>query len=626
MRSIHVSPESAEAPRLGPAVLSLERVSIAYGPLGTAPVVRELSLELREGECLGVVGESGAGKSQTFFAVMGLLPANARLSGSIRLGDTELVGLPRRLWSEVRGTRLAMVFQDPASALTPHLTIGEQIAETLIVYRRMTRRGARARALALLERVQVTDAARRLGQFPHELSGGMRQRALIAMALACDPSVLIADEPTTALDVTIQAQILALLGELQRERRMAIVLITHDLGVIAGLADRVAVMQAGRVVELAESERLFSAPAHAHTRALLAATHANESERTAVSSRVAPALVALRALSVAYRLRGLGRAARLTAVDSVSLELASGASLGIVGESGSGKSTLLRALLQLVRPSAGEVLWQGTPLGGYSAARLRALRRDLQSVFQDPPGSLDPRMSARELVGEPLELHRPELDGASRDALVLEMLAGVGLSAEFADRFPHELSGGQCQRVAIARAMILEPRLLACDEPVSALDLSLRAQILALIDTLRRRSGTAVLLVSHDLAVVRALCEHVLVLYLGRAMEYAPAAALFASALHPYTRALFSAAPVANPRAQRARLARVLAGEPPSPLEPPSGCVFRTRCPHALALCAEVVPRWEALGGGRYVACHRWKELAPEPVASEPWPASQAID
>ncbi len=593
---------------MGEPVLTIEDLTVSYpAPAGESAVVRGLSLTIEPGECLGIVGESGAGKSQAFLAAMGLAPANARLAGRVRLGPLEISGLPRQALDRVRGASVAMIFQDSASSLAPHLTIGDQIAEPMVRHRGTSWREARSRALELLRRVQMADPVRRLTQYPHELSGGMRQRAMIAMALACDPQLLIADEPTTALDVTVQAQLLALLGELKRTRGMAIALITHDLGVVAGLADRVAVMQAGRIIESGAAARIFSAPAQPHTRALLeAARGARKLEDSQHPARSAEIVLEIRGLEVEYRLRR----AVLRAVNAVSFELARGETLGIVGESGCGKSTLVRAVLQLVRPSAGTVVWAGQPLESLPRARLRPLRRDLQIVFQDPLDSLDPRMTAAEIVAEPLRIHRPALGRAEGVEAAYTMLGRVGLPQELGARFPHELSGGQCQRVAIARAMILAPRLLVCDEPVSALDVSIRTQILRLIETLQRETGTAVLFVSHDLDVVRRLCERVLVLYLGRSMEMGSAALLYERPLHPYTRALLASVPIADPNVQPERLQRALGGEPPSAADPPSGCVFRTRCPHALPICAEQVPAWEA-AGERRIACHRWRELAP---------------
>ena len=621
MRSIRASRPGES---VSGAALTLERLCVRYPSTQAQAVVQDLSLEVLAGECLGVVGESGAGKSQAFLAAMGLLPVAARVSGSVRLGDTELLGLSAAEWRGVRGTRASMVFQDPASALSPHRTIGDQIAETLVSHRGASRRTARARALELLALMHLSDPQRRIDQYPHELSGGMRQRAMLAIALACEPALLIADEPTTALDVTIQAQILALLAQVRRERGMTLVLITHDLGVIAGLADRVAVMQSGRLVELAPAAQLFRAPEHPHTRALLAAsTAAGATSPRATAPAPGAPLIQVRGLRVQYRLRDRART-RLTALTELSFVLGSGGSLAVVGESGSGKTTLLRALLRLLPPSAGTIEWRGRGLAQLSGAALRATRRDFQLVFQDPAGSLDPRMTVEQIVAEPLELHRRELDAAQRSQAVAAMLADVGLGAEHARRFPHELSGGQCQRVAIARAMILQPQLLLCDEPVAALDLTTQQHILDLLAAVRGPHGTALLVVTHNLAAVRRLCEHVLVLYLGRAMECAPTHTLLEQPLHPYTRALLEAAPIADPQRQRDRLAHVLGGEPPSVATPPSGCVFRTRCPHALALCAERAPSWEEAAPDHFVACHRAAELSgrrngPEPV----WPASQ---
>ena len=603
-------------------VLSLESLSVRYGSgPGEVTVVRELTLAVSAGECLGVVGQSGAGKSQAFLAALGLEPPGARVSGVARLDNLTLTGASRAELDRVRGAEVAMVFQNPASTLTPHLTIGDQIAETLVRHRGCSWRAGRASALELLEQVRLDAPRQRVRQYPHELSGGMRQRAVIAMALACGPRLLIADEPTTALDVTVQAQILALLAALQRERAMAIVLITHDFGVVAGLAHRIAVMQAGRLVEIAAASRIFAAPEHPHTRALLAAAAvpgAPAADRlvaaAAAPTTVREVVLRLGGLTVDYPLRGWSRARRtLRAVDAVSLDLHAGEIMGLVGESGSGKSSLARAVLQLIRPTCGTVVWMGRALEALSRRELRALGGKLQIVFQDPLGSLDPRMTAAESVSEPLALHRPELDAAARACAVLAQLARVGLPAAAATRFPHQLSGGQCQRVGLARAMILAPRLLVCDEPVSALDVSLQAQIVALIAALQRESGTAILFVSHDLNVVRRICERVLVLYRGRSMELAPARALYERPLHPYTRALIDAVPIADPALQPARLRASLEREPARAASTAAGgCVFRERCPHALARCAESAPAWESAAEGRLVACHRWRELTPE--------------
>ena len=601
-------------------VLCLERLSVTFARAGGGvPAVSEVSLQVGRGECLGVVGESGAGKSQTFLAALGLLPRNAHVQGRARLGAEELIGRPEAELDRIRGARVGLIFQDPMTSLTPHLRVGRQIAEPIVRHTGASWREARRRALGLLERTHVTDAPRRLRQYPHELSGGMRQRVMIAIALACEPELLIADEPTTALDVTIQAQILSLLAELKRERGMAMVLVTHDFGAVAGLADRVAVMRAGRIVESGSCAEVIRRPREPYTRELLAALadrplgHHEEGVPVGCAPGAPPgeATLAVSNLGVSFRVGGgFARAVRLRALDEVSFELRAGRALGVVGESGSGKSTLARAILALIRPSAGAVTWRGARLSALPARKLRAIRRELQIVFQDPLASLDPRMSVERIVAEPLVIHAPELAGPARLERVRRMLERVGLARELAARHSRELSGGQCQRVGIARAMILAPRLLVCDEPLSALDVSSQRQVLELLSGLKREHGMSILLVSHNLGVVRRLCDHVLVLYLGRMMELAPAEALFASPLHPYTRELLDAVPVPDPDVQPGRLARIRPGEPPSPLEPPRGCVFRTRCPHAVALCAERAPAWEPAGGGRWVACHRFRELA----------------
>jgi oligopeptide/dipeptide ABC transporter ATP-binding protein len=670
---------------MGGAPFHLENLNVTFStPAGDVHAVRNLSLAVAPGECLGVVGESGAGKSQAFLAALGLLPPNGRASGHARLGPLELIGMPQAQLDRIRGARIGIVFQDPMTSLTPHLRIGDQIAEPIVRHAGISSREASSRALRLLNQVHVTDAERRMRQYPHELSGGMRQRVMIAIALACDPALLIADEPTTALDVTIQAQILSLLAELKRARGMSMVLITHDMGAVAGIADRVAVMRDGGVVEVDTVKAVFRAPRHEYTRALLAAvpridgaaavsqgggaaTFGEGGTPAAAAGRVgaaasavvsdaavavgeggtpvaaaaprgaadalvessasisasvavsAPALV-LDNIRVQFNVRAAWFAAPqvLRAVDGVSLELAAGEAVGVVGESGSGKSTLARAALQLIRPQSGRVVWLGRAVDGLSQSALKPLRRDMQIIFQDPLASLDPRMTAGEIVAEPLQVHRPDLDRAARDVAVSDALARVRLDSALAARYPHELSGGQCQRIGIARAMVLEPRLLICDEPVSALDVTVQQQIVNLLCELKRESGLAILFISHNLAVVRQLCERILVLYLGRMMELAPATAVYSRPLHPYTRELLESAPIPDPDVQPARLARTLLGEPPSPLSPPSGCVYRTRCPHAVDTCRELVPAWESAdGAARWVACHRWKELGSHPELPE---------
>jgi len=598
--------------------LSLTDLNVTFAsPDGDIRAVRDLSLAVAPGECLGIVGESGAGKSQAFLAALGLLAPNGRATGKAHFGFVDLLSLRQTELDRIRGARIGMVFQDPMTSLTPHLRIGDQIAEPIIHHMGISSEEARGRALTLLNRVHVTDVARRMRQYPHELSGGMRQRVMIAIALSCDPVLLIADEPTTALDVTIQAQILALLAELKRSRGMSMVLITHDMGAVAGVADRVAVMRGGVVVEVDTVDAVFKAPKHAYTQALLAAIPSLNRAAVGPGTDVAhtadaPALV-LDDVRVQFKVRTsrFGPQKTLRAVDGVSLELGAGEALGVVGESGSGKSTLARAALQLIRTQSGRVVWLGRPVDALTQSAIRPLRRDIQVIFQDPLASLDPRMTAAEIVAEPLQVHRPDLHRAARDSAVLQALALVRLDPALATRYPHELSGGQCQRVGIARAMVMRPQMLICDEPVSALDVTVQEQIVSLLGELKRETGLAILFISHNLAVVRQLCDRILVLYLGRMIELAPAASIYGRPLHPYTRELLASAPIPDPDVQPARLARALLGEPPSPLSPPSGCVYRTRCPHAVAVCAERIPAWEAADdASRWVACHRWRELA----------------
>jgi oligopeptide/dipeptide ABC transporter ATP-binding protein len=614
MPSIPVSADGAPAAASARAtVLEVAGLTVTFaGPQGPIAAVSDVTLSVARGECLGVVGESGAGKSQLFLALLGLLAASGRTAGSAWFLGKELLSLGAAELDGVRGAGIGLVLQDPMTSLTPHLTVGEQIAEVMVRHLGLARPEARLRALALLERVQVTDPEQRLRQYPHELSGGMRQRVMIAIALACGPQLLIADEPTTSLDVTVQAQILALLAELKRERAMAMVLITHDLGAVAGVADRVAVMRAGRIIESGPVAQVLKAPREAYTAALLREARAGEASRPGPAP-AAPDGVELSVsdLCVEFALRRPwpGRGARLTAVSGVSLTLGRGEALGVVGESGSGKSTLARAVLALLPAAAGRVVWLGRDLSGLKPPELRALRQQLQIIFQDPLGSLDPRMTVGEIVAEPLEVHSPRLSAAAREAAVSTMLERVGLAPHLTGRYPHELSGGECQRAGIARAMILKPQLLVCDEPVSALDLPTQRQIVELLGALKSDHGLSLLFVSHNLALVRALCERVLVMYLGRMMELAPVPDLFVRPLHPYARELLGAIPVADPDVQPGRLAGARPGEPPSPLAPPSGCVYRTRCPHALAVCAARPPAWEEAGGGRHVACHRWREL-----------------
>ena len=501
-------------------------------------VVDDVSFELNRGETLALVGESGSGKSLTALSLLGLLPANAVRSGAIALDGTDMVTASPDELRRVRGGMAGMVFQEPMTSLNPLHRIGRQVAEAIALHGRAP---SRAVVAALLNRVGFPDAEARLDAFPHQISGGQRQRVMIAMALANDPALLIADEPTTALDVTIQAGILDLLAREKRARGLALLLISHDLNVVRRVADRVCVMKDGRIVETGRVADVFEAPQHPYTRMLIAAEPSGQPGLVPDAAKVVSEAQDLR---VHFPIRrGLLRrvVGQVRAVDGVSLRIRAGETVGLVGESGSGKSTIGLALLRM-QASTGRVLFEGTDITTLPQSRLRPLRRRMQVVFQDPYGSLSPRMSMGGIVAEGLQVHEPGLPRAERDRRVAAALHEVGLPADAAGRYPHEFSGGQRQRVAIARAIILQPRLLVLDEPTSALDRSVQAQIVDLLRALQSRHGLAYLFISHDLAVVRALAHRVVVLRAGRVVEDGPADAVFAAPQDPYTVALMAAA------------------------------------------------------------------------------------
>lgn len=631
-----------------------------------------VSFSIARGETFALLGESGCGKSVTAQGILRLLPAAGRvLGGSVRYDGTDLLALPEVAMRAYRGGKIAMIFQEPSTSLNPVLTVGQQIAEVLARHLALRGAAARARSQELLEQVGIADPARRLDEYPFQLSGGMQQRVMIAIALAGEPELLIADEPTTALDVTMQAQILDLLAQLQAERGMAILLITHDLGVVARLAQRIGVMYAGELVEIAGREQFFTQPAHPYTQALFAALPdagrrgaplrtivgqvpalsalppgcrfaprcpqampvcreenpawreeacgaqvrchwQNEGEAVPAAGEsatddAAPATLApllqIRDLAVHFPIRKgiLQRVVgQVKAVDGVSLTLAPGRTLALVGESGCGKTTVGKALLQLIRPTAGSVRVNGEEWVGARGKSLRQARRQAQMVFQNPFASLNPRLRVGEIIAEGMQA----LGGLGEPATAIAaLLQAVGLPADAAGRFPHEFSGGQRQRIAIARALAVQPRLLVCDEPTSALDVSVQAQILNLLKTLQQELGVAYLFITHNLAVVEYLAHDIAVMYLGRIVECGAAAEVLAAPRHPYTQALLSA--VLQPRLEEdGSGVQVLAGEIPSPARPPAGCHFHPRCPKATAECRNSYPAAQPLTATHRVNCH----------------------
>lgn len=621
--------------------------------------VRGVSYDVKEGEFLGIVGESGSGKSVSSLAVMGLLPTSAKITGSIKFAGQSLLEMRDKPLSKLRGSQMSMIFQDPLSALTPVYTIGDQISETLLLHDpKLSKQAAWARSIELLKVVGIPSPERRAKAFPHEFSGGMRQRTMIAIAIANNPRLIIADEPTTALDVTIQAQILEALQAAKDLTGAAVVLITHDLGVVAGNVDRLAVMYSGRIVESGEVHEVFAEPRMPYTIGLLrsvpnmlAAAHdrlvplegrppslsnlppgcpfaprcpaalpvcaETEPERISASAGAERLSACHRASEIAsgelepseifprpepvtanvagrdetvLNVTGLikhfpltkgavfkRRVGTIRAVDGVSFKLKAGETLGLVGESGCGKSTTILEVLEMVKPQAGEITLKGNSYDQLDARTKRQLRRDIQIVFQDPMAAVDPRMPVGEIVGEPLTVHKDAAD--DRDERVYEMLELVGLDREMADRYPHEFSGGQRQRIGIARALVTNPSILVLDEPVSALDVSVQAGVINLLEDLRDSLGLSYIFVAHDLAIVRQISDWVAVMYLGRIVEYGPVDDVFEHQRHPYTRALMSAVPVPDPTIERSRKRILLEGDLPSPTEDVAGCNFRSRCP-----------------------------------------------
>ena len=646
---------------------------------GEVRAVDGVAIELRKGECFALVGESGSGKSMTALSLMRLLPEAGRIAdGRVLLDGQDLLALPEAAMRAVRGRRVAMIFQEPSTALNPVLTVGRQIMEVVERHTSLSGEAVRKRALELLDAVGIPDAGRRGEEYPFQLSGGLKQRVMIACALAAEPEVLIADEPTTALDVTIQAQILDLLAKLQAEREMAILLITHDLGIVARMAQRVAVMYAGEIVEVADRDAFFAAPQHPYAQKLFEALPSPEkrgtelsviagqvppltgtfagcrfvercelaylrcrhevprliaipgdaaarrlvrchlreqgpapapqsgsaevAEGTLVAVASMPVIAELENLKVHFPIRkGLFKrtVGQVRAVDGVSLAIHSARTLALVGESGCGKTTAGKALLRLIPPTGGRVVFAGKDLSSLSRRALRMSRGAMQIIFQDPYASLNPRMRTADILAEgmrSLGVGRDEKDRMVRMAALLEQ---VGLPLEALSRYPHEFSGGQRQRIAIARALAVEPKLIVCDEPTSALDVSVQAQILNLLKSLQDRLGIAYLFITHNISIVEYLAHEVAVMYLGRIVERGTAEEVLGNPKHPYTEALLSAVPTVEGKRQIIRLA----GELPSPAHPPAGCHFHPRCPKAMPECRDAYPEEVKLGRSRTVNC-----------------------
>ncbi|MGI9202613.1 MAG: dipeptide ABC transporter ATP-binding protein [Woeseiaceae bacterium] len=585
-------------------LLSVKNLTVQY-PDTQQQAVSSLSFSIDRSESVGLVGESGSGKTQTALAIMGLLPANALYSGSICIDDQELLGASVAELNRLRPGRVAMVFQDPLASLNPYISVGDQLRRILLEHKFCAPADARSKTLEMLGRVGLPDPGRQYRSYPHQLSGGMRQRVMIGAALLGDPDLLIADEPTTALDVTVQAQILTLLRELRQETNAALLLITHDLGVVASHCERTVVMDRGSALEDRTTRELFAAPSSKKMQDLLqvAPCISRECDVPATPSE-APVLLEIDNVTVSFDERRGGASRKLNAVRPFNLSLRSGETIAIVGESGSGKTSLARAVVGLIATKQGAVSYLGRKLAANVKYRSRANHRDLQMVFQDPLASLNPAMRVVDIVQEPLQVHAQE--GDRRDQVVSESLQRVGISKAFFERYPHELSGGQAQRVAIARALILKPKVLICDEAVAALDGTVQEEILSLLREEQQRSGLAIIFITHDLAVVRQISHRVVVMYMGRAVEVAPCGQLFRRPRHPYTKALLDAVPKPDPTIRQT--GTPLVGEVGSIISPPGGCSFNPRCELAIAICSDTLPQLSVSGEGM-VACHRAEEL-----------------
>ncbi|EON73491.1 ABC transporter ATP-binding protein [Lysinibacillus sphaericus] len=523
--------------------------------------VKGVSFHVNKGETLGIVGESGSGKSVTARSIMRLLPSPPSFlkSGEIVFQQQELTALNEKQMEAIRGQDISMIFQDPMTSTNPTIRVGEQVAESLRKHQSLSKTDAYKQTIELLKLVGIRDAEQRYKQYPHEFSGGMRQRVMIAMALACNPSLLIADEPTTALDVTIQAQILKLMRDMQNKMGTSIILITHDLGVVAGMCDRIIVMKEGEIVEQGTTEEIFTNAQHPYTKKLLnALPKLHEKKQPKPLSNLLAGIDATKPLIAVEHLSKefeLGRGQTVKAVNDLSFHIYPGETLGLVGESGSGKSTTGRTILQLHQPTNGEVLYQGVPITRLTAKQLKAMRRHMQIIFQDPYSSLNPRKKIVDIVGEALDIHKLVKTNEERQQRVEHLLELVGLNKEHAMRYPHEFSGGQRQRIGIARALAVEPNFIVCDEPLSALDVSIQKQIVDLLKDLQQRLGLTYLFIAHDLSMVKHISDRVAVMYGGKIVELAESEELYTNPQHPYTRALLQAIPVPDPAIEKRKYA-----------------------------------------------------------------------
>ena len=661
---------------------------------GIVRAVDGVSFQVYPGETLGIVGESGSGKSVTAMSIIRLLQEQSRIeSGEILFRDRDIVAMEEEDVRSLRGGQISMVFQDPMTSLNPVRRIADQMVEAMLIHGAHDKASALRRAVDLLGRMGITEPERAITGFPHQFSGGMRQRVMLAMGFSNQPALLLADEPTTALDVTIQAQILDLLREINADLGAAIVLISHDLGVIANVCNRIIVMYAGEIVEEGSAEALLSDPRHPYTWALLNAaprldretsgerrlttiegsppdpmrwpkgcrfaercpfrvakcnthpellpvgparmarcwvTQANESlpargiaasptgAAPPMRKRVAPTtepILEVRNLVKHFpvpRESLFAKQRAVHAVDGVDLTIFRGETVGLVGESGCGKSTLARLIARIHEPDSGSLKFEGHDITHATPSRMRPLRRRMQMVFQDPYASLNPRMMVQDILAEPVRFHGLTIDDRALRGRVSELLSLVGLTASAATKFPHEFSGGQRQRISIARALAVAPDFIIADEPISSLDVNIQAQIINLLIDLQERLNLTYLFIAHDLAVVKHISDRIVVLYLGKVMEIATSAALFSTPLHPYTRSLISAVPIPDVAVERGRQRHSLEGEPPSALDPPSGCRFRTRCPMARAVCASTMPALVEHRAGQWAACHFAGEINPD--------------